>query len=64
MPPEEEATARGIQLILHKEAPKRNTLLAEVNNIKEETWQFKNARKMRGHRINVQLTNMTKNTEA
>jgi hypothetical protein len=42
MPPEEEATARGIQLILHKEAPKRNTLLAEVNNIKEGTWQFKN----------------------
>lgn len=52
-----------IQRMLQKEIAKRNTLLAEVKNLKEETWRLKNGvfahAKCGDHRINLQLTKMT-----
>lgn len=52
-----------IQRMLQKEMDKRNTLLAEVKKLKEETWRLKNGvfahAKCGDHRINLQLTKMT-----
>jgi hypothetical protein len=52
-----------IQRMLQKETAKRNTLLAEVKKLKEETWRLKNGvfahAKCGDHRINLQLTKMT-----
>lgn len=52
-----------IQRALNKETTKRNTLLAEVNKLKEEIWQLKNRvfahAKCGDHRINLQLRKMT-----
>lgn len=54
-----------IQSILHSETAKRQTLMAEVNVLKEEVWQLKN--QMFEHadcddqRINLQLAMMTQN---
>ncbi|OQD79044.1 hypothetical protein PENANT_c065G11360 [Penicillium antarcticum] len=54
-----------IQHILCKETKKRETLLAEVNKLREEIWRLKNGvfahARCGDHQINLQLAKMTQN---